>query len=112
MTLVQYSTLHYRPFHSPPPPFTVPPHATMYSTPSHIPPATTNPSRALPIPSFPLYPFIKIKSTLNITTQASLAQSVERETLNLKVAGSTPAWGFLFCRSLTSGWRCHECGSG
>jgi hypothetical protein len=25
---------------------------------------------------------------------ASLAQSVERETLNLKVAGSTPAWGF------------------
>jgi hypothetical protein len=24
---------------------------------------------------------------------ASLAQSVERETLNLKVAGSTPAWG-------------------
>jgi hypothetical protein len=29
--------------------------------------------------------------------QASLAQSVERETLNLKVAGSTPAWGFLFC---------------
>jgi hypothetical protein len=29
--------------------------------------------------------------------EASLAQSVERETLNLKVAGSTPAWGFLFC---------------
>ena len=31
---------------------------------------------------------------------ASLAQSVERKTLNLKVAGSTPAWGFLlllFC---------------
>jgi hypothetical protein len=28
--------------------------------------------------------------------RASLAQSVERETLNLKVAGSTPAWGF-FC---------------
>jgi hypothetical protein len=26
---------------------------------------------------------------------ASLAQSVERETLNLKVAGSTPAWGFV-----------------
>ena len=26
---------------------------------------------------------------------ASLAQSVERETLNLKVAGSTPAWGFM-----------------
>ena len=28
--------------------------------------------------------------------KASLAQSVERETLNLKVAGSTPAWGFPF----------------
>ena len=28
--------------------------------------------------------------------KASLAQSVERETLNLKVAGSTPAWGFSF----------------
>ena len=28
--------------------------------------------------------------------KASLAQSVERETLNLKVAGSTPAWGFFF----------------
>ena len=27
--------------------------------------------------------------------KASLAQSVERETLNLKVAGSTPAWGWL-----------------
>jgi hypothetical protein len=26
---------------------------------------------------------------------ASLAQSVERETLNLKVAGSTPAWGYV-----------------
>ena len=25
---------------------------------------------------------------------ASLAQSVERQTLNLKAAGSTPAWGF------------------
>jgi hypothetical protein len=30
---------------------------------------------------------------------ASLAQSVERQTLNLKVAGSTPAWGFLFVSS-------------
>jgi hypothetical protein len=30
--------------------------------------------------------------------KASLAQSVERETLNLKVAGSTPAWGFIFLR--------------
>ena len=27
---------------------------------------------------------------------AGLAQSVERETLNLKVAGSTPAFGFFF----------------
>ncbi|RAK71361.1 uncharacterized protein BO72DRAFT_17138 [Aspergillus fijiensis CBS 313.89] len=31
------------------------------------------------------------------TTTARLAQSAERETLNLKVAGSTPALGFLFC---------------
>ena len=28
------------------------------------------------------------------TSPAGLAQSVERETLNLKVAGSTPAFGF------------------
>ncbi|XHF97060.1 hypothetical protein AWENTII_000664 [Aspergillus wentii] len=28
---------------------------------------------------------------------AGLAQSVERETLNLKAAGSTPAFGFNFC---------------
>ena len=28
---------------------------------------------------------------------ARLAQSAERETLNLKVAGSTPALGFSFC---------------
>jgi hypothetical protein len=28
-------------------------------------------------------------------SKASLAQSVERETLNLKVAGSTPAWGLV-----------------
>jgi hypothetical protein len=33
----------------------------------------------------------------NIYGKASLAQSVERQTLNLKVAGSTPAWGFDFC---------------
>jgi hypothetical protein len=31
------------------------------------------------------------------SANASLAQSVERETLNLKVAGSTPAWGFILC---------------
>ena len=31
-----------------------------------------------------------------VQRSASLAQSVERETLNLKVAGSTPAWGFSF----------------
>ena len=31
---------------------------------------------------------------LNIQEHALLAQSVERETLNLKVAGSTPAQGF------------------
>ena len=31
-----------------------------------------------------------------VDQQASLAQSVERETLNLKAAGSTPAWGFSF----------------
>jgi hypothetical protein len=31
------------------------------------------------------------------SAKASLAQSVERETLNLKVAGSTPAWGFILC---------------
>jgi hypothetical protein len=30
-----------------------------------------------------------------IPVNASLAQSVERETLNLKVAGSTPAWGLV-----------------
>jgi hypothetical protein len=34
---------------------------------------------------------------VSYSANASLAQSVERETLNLKVAGSTPAWGFLFC---------------
>jgi hypothetical protein len=30
--------------------------------------------------------------------EALLAQSVERETLNLKVVGSTPTWGASFCR--------------
>jgi hypothetical protein len=30
---------------------------------------------------------------LSTSYSASLAQSVERQTLNLKVAGSTPAWG-------------------
>ena len=33
------------------------------------------------------------------TSPAGLAQSVERETLNLKVAGSTPAFGFIRRRS-------------
>jgi hypothetical protein len=32
----------------------------------------------------------------SLICKASLAQSVERQTLNLKVAGSTPAWGFPF----------------
>jgi hypothetical protein len=31
---------------------------------------------------------------VTLSSTASLAQSVERETLNLKVAGSTPAWGY------------------
>ena len=31
-----------------------------------------------------------------IKAAAGLAQSVERETLNLKVAGSTPAFGYVF----------------
>jgi hypothetical protein len=38
----------------------------------------------------------KMTSGTNKYVKASLAQSVERQTLNLKVAGSTPAWGFLF----------------
>jgi hypothetical protein len=33
---------------------------------------------------------VSTKETLH---QASLAQSVDRETLDLKLAGSTPAWG-------------------
>jgi hypothetical protein len=36
--------------------------------------------------------------------KASLAQSVERETLNLKVAGSTPAWGLV--DSSFAAWVC------
>jgi hypothetical protein len=41
---------------------------------------------------------------INIHKSASLAQSVERQTLNLKVAGSTPAWGFhIFCCFLAHG---------
>ncbi|KAL4896190.1 hypothetical protein BDV59DRAFT_129705 [Aspergillus ambiguus] len=32
------------------------------------------------------------------TSAAGLAQSAERETLNLKVAGSTPAFGLTFCK--------------
>ena len=36
-------------------------------------------------------------SLFNNKSHARLAQSVERETLNLKVAGSTPAFGFPFC---------------
>ena len=35
---------------------------------------------------------------------AGLAQSVERETLNLKVAGSTPAFGFPFLLFLLWLW--------
>jgi hypothetical protein len=40
------------------------------------------------------YSFILAK-LVKTSAKASLAQSVERETLNLKVAGSTPAWGFI-----------------
>jgi hypothetical protein len=36
---------------------------------------------------------------------ASLAQSVERETLNLKVAGSTPAWGLVLSSFAAQGER-------
>jgi hypothetical protein len=38
-------------------------------------------------------------------SKASLAQSVERETLNLKVAGSTPAWGFVLSSFAARGER-------
>ena len=36
------------------------------------------------------------------TSPAGLAQSVERETLNLKVAGSTPAFGYSYKQDLRS----------
>ncbi|KAL4964624.1 uncharacterized protein BDV14DRAFT_73834 [Aspergillus stella-maris] len=40
---------------------------------------------------------------------ARLAQSVERETLNLKAAGSSPALGYLFAFCIDSIWslRCY-----
>ena len=39
--------------------------------------------------------FIKLSVFLGFQELAWLAQSAERETLNLKVAGSTPALGFF-----------------
>ena len=43
-----------------------------------------------------LHIFIMSKSAGSSTSPAGLAQSVERETLNLKVAGSTPAFGYSY----------------
>ncbi|KAI2626259.1 hypothetical protein GGS21DRAFT_493467 [Xylaria nigripes] len=40
-------------------------------------------------------PVQEMTNTQRPTTSARLAQSVERETLNLKVAGSTPASGSI-----------------
>ncbi|RAK83870.1 hypothetical protein BO79DRAFT_61627 [Aspergillus costaricaensis CBS 115574] len=54
-------------------------------------PLTSHEPLNLSIPLlYPLHP-------ASFNEQARLAQSVERETLNLKAAGSSPALGFTFC---------------
>ena len=41
---------------------------------------------------------LRLMSDISLTAEARLAQSVEHETLNLRVVGSSPTLGATFCR--------------